>query len=196
MNNPMRHINGIRCGDIKLRLISTLLMVLVLALSACSQKSSQNEVSISDGTLSAPLPSALLTIDANNLVVGVVVDGGAPKTCAGLSVNQGAGTYSCNITLEGGTHNIALVFSIIDATFGTVEVAKASGIDVNVVPGQTTTADFSAVVLTMTDTDLDGISNLNELDAGTDPSDPLDPTPTPLSDCILDASLLDSCTLG
>ena len=167
MNNPIRLTKGIT----RVLHLAFMLMVLALTLSACSQKSNPNEISVSDGTLSAPLPSALLTIDATNLVVGVVVDGGATQTCGGLSVDSGAGTYSCNITLEGGTHNIALVFSISGTPFGTgtVEVAKASGIDVNVVPGQTTTADFSAVVLEMTDTDGDGINNLNELDEGSDP---------------------------
>ena len=193
MNSSMRHIKGITRRNITLRL-AFMLIVLMLTLSACSQKSSQNEVSVSDDTLSAPLPSALLAVDATNLVVGVVVDGGLPQTCAGLSVNQGAGTFSCTITLSGGPHNIVLVLSIIDATYGTVQVVTVSGLDVVVVPGQTVSADFSTLTITFVDDDGDGISNRDELDAGTDPSDPLDPTP--LSDCILDTSLIDSCTLG
>ena len=71
-------------------------------LSACGQKSNQNEVSVSNDTRSTPLPSALLAVDKTNLIVDVVVDGGMPQTCANLSVNQVNGTYSCNITLLGG----------------------------------------------------------------------------------------------
>ena len=90
MNNHMNHAKGVTLKDIKSLLALTLIM-LALALSACSQKSSQNEVSVSGDTLSAPLPSALLAVDETNLVVGVVVDSGSPKTCADLSVNQGMG---------------------------------------------------------------------------------------------------------
>ena len=197
MNSPMRHTmrytKGITRRNITLRL-AFMLMVLVLTLSACSQKSSQNEVSVSDGTLSAPIPSALLA-DANNLVVEVVVDGRPPQPCAGLSVNLGAGSFSCSITLPSGPHNITLVLSIIDTTFGTVQVMTVSGIDVVVVPGQTVSADFSTLTIFFVDDDGDGISSRDELIAGTDPFDPLDPTPA-LGDCILDTSLIDNCTLG
>ena len=89
MNTFMRHTKGITLVDIKLYL-GLMLIVLALALSACSQKSSQDKVTVSGDTLSAPLPSALLAVDETNLVVGVVVDGGTPQTCANLSVNQGA----------------------------------------------------------------------------------------------------------
>ena len=187
MNSSMRHTKGTTRRNITLRL-AFMLMVLVLTLSACSQKSSQDEVLVSGDTLSAPLPSALLAFNETNLVVEVVVDFGAPQTCSNLSVDQVNGTYSCNITLSAGPHNISLVFSVIDATYGTVQVAIASGIDVEVVPGQTATADFSTATINYDfDDDGDGINNLAELDAGTNPDN---------SDCILDASVIGSCTLG
>lgn len=165
----MVHTKRIGFEDIKLLLALTLIM-LVLMLSACGQKSSQNEISVSGDTLSAPLPSALLAVDETNLVVEVVVDGGASQTCANLLVDQGNETYSCNITLSGGPHTISLIFSIIDANYGTVQVATASGIDVDVVPGQIASADFSTVSLNYDlDDDFDGIRNLDELDEGSDP---------------------------
>ena len=170
MNNYMRHTKSITFEDIK-SLLALTLIVLALTLSACSQEPNQNEVSVSGDTLSAPLPSALLTVDETNLVVAVVVDGGMPQTCANLSVDQVNGTYSCNITLPGGPHTILLVFSIIDATYGTVQVATASGLDVDVVPGQTASADFSTATLTYDDDDGDGVYKFDELIIGTNPND-------------------------
>ena len=198
MNSSMRHTmrstKGTTRRNITLRL-AFMLVVLVLTLSACSQKSSQNEISVSNDSLSAPLPEMPtgLVLDNTNLVVGVVVDGGAPQICTGLAVDQGAGTYSCNITVPAGTHTITLVYSVSGTTSGTVELATVSGINVTVVAGQTTTADFSGATLTFTDTDGDGATNLAELDAGTDHTDPTD---TPTGVCITDVSLIDNCTLG
>lgn len=169
MNIYMRYTRRVTFENIKSLLVLSLI-VLALTLSACSQKPSQDKVLVSSDTLSAPLPKALLAIDGTNLVVEVVVDGGPPQTCANLSVDQGNGTYSCKITIPGGSHNISLVFSVSDATFGTVRVATASGIDVDIVPGQTASADFSTVNLSYDDSDNDGIRSLDELSNGTDPA--------------------------
>ncbi|NOX42115.1 MAG: hypothetical protein GXP19_00020, partial [Gammaproteobacteria bacterium] len=171
MSNSLRFTKRIAFVDIKLYL-ALMFIVPALTLSGCSQKSNQNEGSISNDTLSVPLPSALkaLALDATNLVVEVAVDGGTPQACTNLTVDPAAGTYSCTITLSGGAHTLILINSIIDATYGTMQVTATSGIEVNIVVGQTTPADFSATTLTYYDDDSDGINNLEELNAGTDPT--------------------------
>jgi hypothetical protein len=162
-------------------------VMLAVALSGCSQTANQDEVSVSNDAMSAPLPDVLvaLAVDETNLVVEVIVDGGTPQACTNLSVV--AGTFSCNVTIPAGAHTLTLVYSIIDATYGIVQVATSSGIAVDIVAGETTSADFSTATLTYDDGDGDGVRNIDELDAGTDPSD---------DSCILDHSLVGSCTLG
>lgn len=161
-------------------------ILLALTLSACSQQSSHDQVSVSNDSMSAPLPYALkaLALDEINLVVEVIVDGGSPQACSNLSVDQVNGTYSCNITLSGGTHTLTLVYSVIDATYGTVQVATTSSVTVDVVPGQTTPTDFGTATYTYNDNDGDGISNLDELDTGTNPDNqsPLANAGTPRQD--------------
>jgi hypothetical protein len=188
MNKPVRHTKGITLADIKFYL-ALLLTVLALTLSGCSQSSNRDAGSVSNDTLSAPLPIALraLALDKTNLVVEVVDGSGAPQACTNLSVDQVNGTYSCTVTLSGGSHTLSLIFSVIDPTYGTVQVATTSGVVVDVVPGQTTPADFTLATLTLDDNDGDGISNLDELDAGTNPNS---------SECTLDYSHIGSCTLG
>lgn len=158
-----------------------------LVLSGCSQNSNpKNEINISDGSLSAPLPSALVVVDASTLIVELK-EGDKIHTCNNLSVDQGSGTFSCDISLPAGTHTLELVYSINDVTHGKVQVATTTGIQVDVKAGETTTSDFSTATLSYNDDDNDGINNLQELDAGTNPAG---------SECIIGSSLIGSCTLG
>ena len=167
----MRQNKGINILTIKKYLIS-LFTVVVLFLGGCSDESSDGP-SVSNNTMSAPLPKELLKVlnlDENNLLVQVVVDGGTPKTCGNLTVNTGAGTYSCSVALPAGNHTLTLIYSVIGTSYGTVQVATTSGIAVNVVVDQTSSADFSTATVTFDDDDSDGISNLDELDEGSDPT--------------------------
>lgn len=165
----MRQTKGFGILEIKIY-ITLLLTVLTMGLSGCGGSSSQD--SASQVTFFAPLPIELnaLALDNTSLLVQVVVDGGAPQTCTGLTVNTGAGIYSCNITLPAGSYTISLVYSVID-TAGTFIVATTSDIAVNVVAGQTATPDISAATVDYNiDDDGDGINNINELDEGSDPT--------------------------
>ena len=110
MNNSLRFTKRIALVDIKLYLALLIYIMLTLVLSGCDQKSNQNEASISNDTLSVPLPNALkaMVLDATNLVVDVVVDAGTPQACTNLTVDPAAGTYSCTITLSGGAHTLSI----------------------------------------------------------------------------------------
>lgn len=169
---------------------TTLILLFIsfsLVLSGCSQNSNpKNEINISDGSLSAPLPSALVVVDASTLIVELK-EGDKIHTCNNLSVDQGSGTFSCDISLPAGTHTLELVYSINDVTHGKVQVATTTGIQVDVKAGETTTSDFSTATLSYNDDDNDGINNLQELDAGTNPAG---------SKCIIGESLIGRCTLG
>ena len=147
-------------------------LLITLILQACSNGSNQDDGTVSKDKFSAPLPSAVsaLAVDETNLVVGVVVDGGDPQACTNLTVDQVNATYSCSISLPGGVHTLALIYSIIEDPYGTVQVATTSGVEVEVIVGQTTSANFSNVIITYIDSDGDGANNIDELNNGTDPT--------------------------
>jgi len=165
--------------------VSILLTALILIVTGCSNKSAQNTISVSDDKLSAPLPASLVVIDASTLVVEII-DEGTVIPCGGLTVDQVANTFSCNITLSEGAHSISLKYYIKDATYGVVPIQTTSAISINVTAGQTTIADFSSATITDIDSDGDGINNLAELNAGTNP----------FNTCKLDSSHINECTLG
>jgi len=149
------------------------LLLFSLILAACSQGSDSPQGVISDDKLSAPFPKAItaLLVDNSNLMVEVVINGDTdnPLQVENLVVDTTAGTFSGNVPgLPTGTYTLLLVYSIIDPGQGTVEVVRTSEITVDVVANEETPADFSAAGITYTDTDGDAISNLDELDAGTD----------------------------
>jgi len=170
----MRHAKGICCVSTRLHLVALMTILLMLTLSGCSQTTRQDKISVSNDAISAPLPNALmaLTLDETSLIVEVIVDNAAPRTCTNLSIDQTNNIFSCDITLPAGTYALILNYSVIDTTYGTVRVATTPDIEVNVIAGQTTPADFSTTTLIYDDNDNDGISNLDELDEGSNPATP------------------------
>ena len=169
------------------------LLALVFTLSACSDNTSPNKLQIRDKVvvandkLYAPLPAQITELNSDNLIVAIGVNGDPPQPCNNLEVDQVAGTFSCNISLPAGSYSLVLQFTVNDDVYGEVIVATSSAVDIDVASGQTTEADFSTATYTYLDNDNDGVSNLDELYAGTNPGD---------STCILDTSQLDGCTLG
>jgi len=150
------------------------LLLFGLILTACGQSSGPQHGVISDDKLSAPLPKAItaFSVDGSTLIVNVVVNGDTdnPLRVKNLSVNTTEGTFSGDVPgVPTGTSTLSLVYSIIDPILGTIEVIRTADITVNVVANEDTPADFSSAEITYTDTDGDGISNLDELEAGTNP---------------------------
>ncbi len=151
------------------------LMLFGFMLTACSQSPDPQRGVISGNKLSAPLPNAIaaLALDETNLIVDVVVDGGTILRVEDLVVDTVNKTFTGKIPSIGeGSHTLSLIFSVIDPTYGTVEVVTTSSITVNVIANQDTPADFSSATLTPTDTDGDTISNLVELGEGSNPTEP------------------------
>ena len=150
------------------------LMLFGFMLAACSQSPDPQKGSISGDQLSAPLPNviAALVLDETNLIVDVVVDGGKTLRVEDLVVDTINGTFTGKISaISEGSHTLSLVYSVIDPTYRTVELATTSDITVDVIANQETPADFLSVTVDYTDTDGDGIGNLDELDEGSNPTE-------------------------
>ena len=153
------------------------LLLFSLILTACGQSSAPQQGVIADDKLSVPFPKAItaLLIDGTSLIVHVVVNGDTdnPVLVENPVVDTTEDTFSGNVPgFPTGTYTLLLVYSIDDLDQGTVEVVRTSEITVDVVAGEDTPADFSAADITYTDTDGDSISNLKELDDGTDINTP------------------------
>lgn len=149
------------------------LLLFSLILTACSQGSDPQQNVISGDKLSAPFPKAITASLQNGatLIVEVIVneDISKPLRVENLIVDATSGTFSGDVSgLPTGLYTLSLVYSINDSVLGIVEVVKTSKINVDVVANQNTLADFSSADLVYTDTDGDTISNLAELEAGTD----------------------------
>ena len=148
------------------------LLLFSLILTACSQGADPQQGVISDDKLNAPLPKAIsaLSVDETNLIVEVVVNGDTdnPMRIGNLVVDATMGTFSGDVSgIPAGTSTLSLVYSIDDPSQGKVEVIRTSDITIDVVVGENTPADFSSAEMIYTDTDGDGISNLDELENGT-----------------------------
>ena len=151
----------------------TLFVISMLLLGGCSSGGDDNDdPANSTINISGTMPNTLIdlvNVDQTNILVEVIVNGGAPRTCGNLLVDTTNGTYSCSITLPAGTQTLNLVYSVIDGTYGTVQVAETDSIVVNVLEEQPAVADFIPASINYDDDDTDGITNLDELNEGSDP---------------------------
>jgi len=98
--------------------------------------------------------------------------------------SQSTVTFS-GIGVPAGQHIFTITFVNNSETFGEIELARADGEPVDLVPGPNPILNFTGVY-TFTDSDGDQISNLNELIAGSPPDDDV---------CVLGVSLIGRCTL-
>jgi len=166
----IRYRKEINFSTIKKYLLS-LFTIFVLLLGGCSSDGdddpADSKINIS-GTMSNALID-LLNLDQTNILVEVIVNGGTPRACGNLSVNTTSGTYTCSIALPAGSQTLTLVYSVIDGTYGIVQVAETGSLVVNVLEEQPANADFTTATITYDDDDTDSISNLVELNEGSDP---------------------------
>ena len=166
--------------------ISQLLLSLALALTvtACSDSSTPgNETKAVVTEIPEAIQKFTLTT-TGTLLAWAIVDGGTPVA---MNINTVAGTASVTITdLSRASHTVQIIYEYniggtlytLATASNTVDLSSGSG-SLNFASGDFDTASH--------DSDGDGISNADEVAAGTDPGD---------GACVLGTSLLGSCTLG
>ena len=159
-----------------LELIFTACFILVL--SACS---SNNNDTVATAETATEIPQFIqkLALTDGNLVAWITIDGGEP-----ILMDLAGGTASASIpNLSRSVHTVEIKFEFTDGV-GTITLATATGtVDLSSGDGSLSFADTDYKI--DYDDDNDGDTNLEEVINGTSPLD-----------CLLDTSVIDSCTLG
>lgn len=158
-------------------------LVLINTLYACG---SNDATGTSNATTEMPAELQKLTLSGGGTLSAYVsVDGGSRIE---MTIDPaGAGSASASIPgLTLASHTVTITYEYTD-TNGTIILATSTNtVDLSSGSGSLSFAaadyDFASH-----DSDGDGISNAAEIAAGSDPRD---------GACVLDASLLNSCTLG
>ncbi len=154
-----------------------LVAVVVLGVAACGRQDSQSNADPSEPNVSVTLPDSIVpdALPAGGTLSATVssscVAGGAPQAL----INDGSGNFTG--TLSGvavGNCTFTIVFMFQDPDFGAVELVTASQ-TINVGAGSTN-LEFGQGDYAETDTDGDGVPNLDELDD----ANRSDPTTRPL----------------
>ena len=145
----------------------TLGVLAILVTFGCSKVADQAN---SRANFSLPLDgslSAQAVCDDFTLVAQLVVDADPPIN---LTVNCGTSTVSGTVTgLSGGLHTFTINYYV---TAFPVMILATQTTTATVTVGQTTTVDFSSVMITSDDGDGDGASNLEEVNGGSLPNNP------------------------
>jgi len=157
-----------------------ILVIAIFALSACGDSSNSQPTSMTSVT---ELPSSVLILPSGGLLRAYIsIDGGA-RTELSISSNTATGTIP---SLSREIHTVLIEFTYTDTTNNTVTVATASKpVDLSSGDANVSFADAD-YDLASYDDDNDGLSNAEELAAGTSPVD---------SGCVIGVSLVGSCTL-
>ena len=144
------------------RLIVGILAILVSF--GCSQAT---EPGISQANFSVPLDESLTAqYICANLTAEVVVDTGPPVP---LTVDPLCSEITGTVTgLSAGDHTFTLNFYVFYLSTQ-VLVATQTTPPITIVVGNNPPVDFTLVPMTYPDSDGDGLSNLEEVNAGTDP---------------------------
>lgn len=169
-------------------------LILLNALAACSDS---DEVAGSIASVAKtempPELQKLLGTDLTNLRAFVTVDGDTANRTEMTISTSGTGSASASIpglTLD--MHTIIITYEYTDGSGNTFILATATNtVDLSSGDGSISflASDYD---LASYDEDGDGISNADEVAAG---SDPLDPT-SGSTDCVLGTSTIGNCTLG
>ena len=156
--------------------------------AACSNNTDNNTATFEENKMAVPLPQAITThaIDQNLLRVDVLVtpSGGTTRTyrlnITNVNNSEVRGTIAASF--EPGEYTVSLVYYYEDPDFndptrsdGLVELMDLGDEQVSISSGNKSTVDFTDTPPNFTDTDDDGINNLEEVDTGnrTDPFDSL-----------------------
>lgn len=153
------------------RLARLFLMILAsFMVMACSQTPTNNSSGIidSEGGLSTPLPASISALyNCSDLSAELVVDG---STIVPLTINADCTAVSGTIAeLTAGPHTFIINYYLPDANGVRLLIASTGETTVEIVAGEDIPINFDSSSLTFPDNDEDGISNLDELDGGTDP---------------------------
>lgn len=174
----------------KLQYINIMLVIIMASfLFACSN--SEDASSIATGSQDGSgitIPSVILATNLpNGSVRGfITVDGVLPRLEMDLSSDPATITIP---NLVPGLHTFKIEFEFdsdptaFNATFMLADATK----QFDIVAGENNISFLDADYNLVFDNDADGITNIAELEAGTNPGN---------AACILDYSLLDSCVLG
>ena len=158
----------------------------IFVLSACS--SSDETVATAETVTQIPLSiqAFVLNNTDGNLVAWITIDDDVPSQ---MTVDKIAGTVSTSITgLSRTTHNVLIKFEFTDGV-DTITLATVES-TVDLTNGDASLSFADTDYNTAFDKDGDGIDNLTEIIIGTDP------LVVDISNCILDTSVIDGCTLG
>jgi len=162
----------------KLFFTSFLGLLMGMSLLGCAAENKPQNQLRSDGNFSAPLPKSLnaANVSENNLIVEIIIDPDKEpqdrRRLQNLVVDPESKAFSGDIPgiIPAGPHTFRLVFTLNDASYGETEVAVSEDVNVEVIANQDTPVDFSAALMTLTDTDGDSRTNLEELERGWDPT--------------------------
>lgn len=152
-------------------------------LSACGSSSDNSE-----SNATTQMPAALLTIvGPGTLQAFVTIDGNTAGRTEMTIDGTGTGSASASVPgLSLAVHTVLIEYEYTDGA-STITLATASNtVDLSSGSGSISflATDYD---LASYDDDSDGVSNADELAAGSDPLD---------SDCVLDISVIGTCTLG
>lgn len=158
---------------------------LLINIAACSDDNTgANTETVSVTEIPEAIQKFTLTTDGA-LEAWLIIDG----TRYPMSINSDAGTATATISgLSRSSHTVSVVYEFTDLNGDTYILADTLPENVDLSSGDASISIDSGDFDTAShDSDGDGISNADEVAAGTDPGD---------SACLLDTSLLGKCTLG
>ena len=156
----------------KLISLCPVIVLTLLGIAACGQQDSQSNANDGDSNISVAMPESIVPaqLPAGGVLSATIssscVAGGAPQALT----NDGSGNFSGTLTgVATGNCTFNLVFMFQDPDFGSIQLVTASQ-TINVGSGSNL-LNFGQNDYVETDTDGDGVPNLDEID-DTNRSDP------------------------
>lgn len=181
----------------KTRVYLIFIFLLLLLQVGCVQNDSNGRGKPNTSTSGIAIPYAIVqaALPATGTLRALLyMDGGSTPIAYNMNVDTTATNVVLTADVGPGEHTFTIKFDYTDPTYsGPWDLATATR-TLTIVQDVSNPLNFTAADYNYPDDDMDGLSNLAELDAslGTDPSDPT---------CLLDKSVIgdpsqDGCTLG